>query len=107
MDAPVSPLEAVLGDGAAEAAALLRLIASEHRLLILCTLIVEGEAPVGQLARRAGLSQPAMSQHLAKLREDRLVTARRAGTRMQYRIADPRVASVIAHLKDVFCARPR
>jgi DNA-binding transcriptional ArsR family regulator len=107
MDAPASPLQVALGDGAAEAAALLRLIANEHRLLIVCTLIADGEAPVGQLARRAGLSQPAMSQHLAKLRDDGLVATRRAGTRVQYRIADPRVVSVIAHLKAVFCAGPR
>jgi DNA-binding transcriptional ArsR family regulator len=101
-----SPLDDVLGEGAAEASAMLRMLANEHRLLVLCTLIAEGEAPVGQLARRAGLSQPALSQHLAKLREDGLVATRRAGTRIQYRIADARVTALIAHLKDLFCAAP-
>ncbi|WP_198376282.1 ArsR/SmtB family transcription factor [Neoroseomonas rubea] len=88
---------------AAEAAAMLRLLASERRLTVLCTLIVEGEAPVGRLAKRAGLSQPAMSQHLAKLREDGLVATRREGTTIHYRIADPRVAKIMATLQEIFC----
>ena len=61
------------------------------------------QAPVGRLAERAGLSQPAMSQHLAKLREDGLVATRRAGTTIHYRIADPRVARIMATLHDIFC----
>jgi len=87
---------------AAAAAALLRLLASERRLVVLCTLLQEGEAPVGRLAQRAGLSQPAMSQHLAKLREDALVTTRRAGTTIHYRIADPRVGHIMATLQQMF-----
>ena len=60
MGQTLSPLEDVLGQGATDTAAMLRLLANEHRLLVLCTLIAEGEAEVGQLARRAGVSQPAM-----------------------------------------------
>jgi DNA-binding transcriptional ArsR family regulator len=90
-------------DHAAAAAAMLRLLASERRLVVLCTLIVEGEAPVGRLADRAGLSQPAMSQHLAKLRDEGLVATRRAGTTIHYRIADPRVATIMATLQEIFC----
>lgn len=86
-----------------EAAAMLRLLANERRLLLLCILIAEGEAHVGRLAERVGLSQPALSQHLAKLREDGLVATRRTGTTIHYRIADPRVARIIAVLHDVFC----
>lgn len=92
---------------AAEAAAMLRLLASERRLVVLCTLITEGEAPVGRLANRAGLSQPAMSQHLAKLREDGLVATRRAGTTIHYRIADPRVEQILETLHQVFCPAER
>jgi DNA-binding transcriptional ArsR family regulator len=88
---------------AAEAAALLRLLANERRLLLLCILIAEGEAHVGRLAKKVGLSQPALSQHLAKLREDGLVATRRSGTTIHYRIADPRVARIISTLHDVFC----
>jgi DNA-binding transcriptional ArsR family regulator len=96
--------DAALEARAAEAAALLRLLANERRLLVLCTLIADGEANVGSLAERVGLSQPAMSQHLARLREDGLVATRRTGTTIHYRIADPRVATVIKSLKDAFCA---
>ena len=91
---------------AAEAAQLLRLLANERRLLLLCILIAEGEAHVGLLAERVGLSQPALSQHLAKLREDGLVATRRAGTTIHYRIADPRVARLIGTLHAIFCAEP-
>ncbi|WP_248291198.1 ArsR/SmtB family transcription factor [Neoroseomonas marina] len=100
---PASTAASEMEAHAAAAAAMLRLLASERRLVVLCTLIVEGEAPVGRLASRAGLSQPAMSQHLAKLREDGLVTTRRAGTTIHYRIADPRVARIMATLQEVFC----
>ncbi len=89
---------------AAEAAAMLRLLANERRLLLLCMMITEGEAHVGRLAERVGLSQPAVSQHLAKLREDGLVTTRRTGTTIHYRIADPRVERLIKTVHDVFCA---
>lgn len=104
-DLPAEAVQAfqVLETQAAEAAAMLRLLANERRLLILCTLIMEGEASVGFLVERVGLSQPALSQHLAKLREDGLVATRRSGTTIHYRIADPRVAKVITTLHDVFC----
>lgn len=99
MGQTLSPLEDVLGQGATDMATMLRLLANEHRLLVLCTLIAEGEAEVGQLARRAGVSQPAMSQHLSRLREEGLVATRRTGTRIRYRVADPRVGTVIAFFR--------
>lgn len=97
-------LDKVLEARAAEAAGMLRLLANERRLIVLCTLIAEGEASVGRLAERVGLAQSAMSQHLAKLRDDGLVATRREATTIYYRIADPRVAALIATLKDIFCA---
>jgi DNA-binding transcriptional ArsR family regulator len=99
-------LDSAMEASAAEAAALLRLLGNERRLVLLCMLIADGEAHVGRLAERVRLSQPAVSQHLAKLREDGLVTTRRTGTTIHYRIADPRVERVIAVLKDVFCPDP-
>ncbi len=110
-DAPIpvtltAPGAAAMQERAAEAAALLRLLGNERRLLVLCQLLVEGEAPVGSLAAHVGLSQPALSQHLAKLRDDGLVATRRSGTTIHYRIADPRVAALIATLKDLFCSDP-
>ncbi|HDR8993786.1 TPA: winged helix-turn-helix transcriptional regulator, partial [Burkholderia vietnamiensis] len=64
-------------DGAANAAAMLRAVGNEHRLLILCLLIEHGEMTVGALLEDVALSQSALSQHLARMREDGLVAYRR------------------------------
>jgi DNA-binding transcriptional ArsR family regulator len=86
-----------------EAARMLRLVANERRLLVLCHLSAEGEVTVGRLAELVGLSQPAISQHLAKLRADGLVATRRAATSIDYRLADPRVGRLLLTLRDIFC----
>jgi DNA-binding transcriptional ArsR family regulator len=88
---------------AGEAAQLLRLLANERRLLVLCHLITAGEVTVGRLAELVGLSQPAISQHLARLRADGLVAPRRAATTIHYRVADPRVGRILETLRDMFC----
>lgn len=88
---------------AGEAAQILRLLANERRLLVLCHLVTEGEVTVGRLAEMVGLSQPALSQHLARLRADGLVATRREGTTIHYRVADPRVGRILATLRDIFC----
>lgn len=93
-----------LRDKAAEAARLLTLLGNENRLLLLCHLAQAGEMGVGALADTVGLSQSALSQHLAKLREDGLVATRREAQAVRYRLADPRVAAVMALLRDLFCA---
>lgn len=87
---------------AGEAGRVLRLLANERRLLILCEL-AGGERPAGALAAKAGLSQSALSQHLAKMRDEKLVTTRREAQTVFYRIADRRVARLLTTLKDVFC----
>lgn len=92
-----------LADKAAEAARLLRLLANESRLLVLCRLAGEGEMGVGALAEAVGLSQPALSQHLARLREDGLVATRREAQSVFYRIADPKVGRVLALLRELYC----
>lgn len=92
---------------AAEAAALLRQLANPRRLLLLCHLAAEGEVTVGALAGRVGLSQAALSQHLMRLRADGLVDRRRAGTRLFYRIADPRVRRLMSALHGLFCPPDR
>lgn len=92
-----------LEDKAADAARLLRLLANEKRLLILCLLVAHGEKDVSSLAEAVELSQSALSQHLAKLREDDLVAFRRESQTLYYRLADPRAARVLATLKDIFC----
>lgn len=88
---------------AGEVAQLLKLLANERRLLILCHLIARKEMTVGALNEAVDLSQSALSQHLAKLREDGLVAFRRESQTIYYRVADPKVARLIEVLKDLFC----
>jgi len=88
---------------AAEAAQLLKLLANENRLLILCRLVAEREMSVGDLAEGVGLSQSALSQHLAKMRDDGLVATRREGQTIFYRLADRNVSRVLTLLKSIFC----
>jgi ArsR family transcriptional regulator len=87
---------------AAEAARLLRALANERRLMILCQL-ADGERSVGELQPRVGLSQSALSQHLAVLRAEQVVATRREGHTIWYRIADPAAVRVVATLAEVFC----
>src|SRR5262245_37832232 len=88
---------------AGEAARLLKLIANERRLLVLCQLAATGEAAVGELARAVGLSQSALSQHLALMREDGLVAFRRDGQTIYYRIANPGAERLLDTLRTIFC----
>ena len=88
---------------AADAAGFLRVLGNEHRLLVLCHLVASGEMSVTALVERVGLSQSALSQHLARLREDGLVTYRRESQTLYYRMCDARAERVLAVLKDIFC----
>jgi DNA-binding transcriptional ArsR family regulator len=99
-----TPDLAALEEKAAAAARLLRLLANEKRLLLLCHLAAEGEVAAGRLAALLGLSQPALSQHLAMLREDGLVATRRQSQAVLYRLADPMAARLLALLHDLYCA---
>ncbi len=92
-----------LQDGAKQAAAMLRTVGNEHRLLTHCLLIEHGEMTVGALHEYVPLSQSALSQHLAKMREEGLVTFRREAQTLHYRIDNPNVATLIATLKTIFC----
>lgn len=88
---------------AAEVAGLLRALANDRRLLILCRLVEEGEATVGGLAKDVGLSQSALSQHLARMREEGMVTFRRESQTVWYRIADSRIATLLSTLHQLYC----
>ncbi|MCU0974292.1 MAG: metalloregulator ArsR/SmtB family transcription factor [Burkholderiales bacterium] len=94
---------AALEDNAAIVARTLKALANERRLMILCTLSAEGEVNVNALAETVGLSQSALSQHLAKLREEGIVTFRRNRQTLWYRIADPRVGKLMKQLEKLFC----
>jgi DNA-binding transcriptional ArsR family regulator len=97
----VTALEA----SAAAAAKLLRALANERRLMILCQL-ADGERSVGEIQPHVGLSQSALSQHLAVLRDEGVVATRRDGQTIWYRIADPAAVQVVATLADIFCPTP-
>ncbi|HKT19327.1 MAG TPA: metalloregulator ArsR/SmtB family transcription factor [Stellaceae bacterium] len=84
-------------------AALLGAVANERRLMVLCKLVEWGEANVTALAEAVGLSQSALSQHLAKLRAEGIVAFRRESQTLWYRIADPRIEELFATLHRLFC----
>jgi DNA-binding transcriptional ArsR family regulator len=88
---------------AGEAAQLLKLLGNESRLLILCFLAVRGEMTVGELVDVVKLSQSALSQHLARLREDGLVVFRRDSQTLHYRVIDQKALRVLGVLKDIYC----
>jgi DNA-binding transcriptional ArsR family regulator len=101
---PISPSE--MAAAAADAASLMKALSNEHRLLILCHLIDADEMSVGELVERIGLSQSALSQHLARLRAEGLVTFRREAQTLYYRVRDERAASVLVLLHQIFCPDP-
>ena len=85
------------------AAAMLRSMGSKRRLLVLCNL-VHGERSVGELQRIIGLSQSALSQHLAVLRRMRLVQVRRSAQTIYYRLSGREVAAILETLYELYCA---
>ena len=93
-------------NGVQEAAQLLKALANEHRLLILCHL-AEGEKSVGELNDRVSVSQSALSQHLSVLRRDGLVETRREAQIIYYRLAGGPATRVVATLHDVYCCTDR
>ena len=92
-----------LAKQAGEAAQLLKLLGNEKRLLILCFLAVRGEMTVGELVGVVKLSQSALSQHLARLREDGLLVFRRTSQTLHYRVADKRALRLLQVLKEIYC----
>jgi len=89
---------------AAEATRLLAALANESRLAILCEL-VEGERSVGKLVEVVGLTQSALSQHLAKLRATGIVATRRDAQTIYYRLASDAAGSIMKTLADIYCRR--
>ncbi len=87
---------------ASDAARLLKALANDRRLLVMCAL-AEGERTVGELNAGVDLSQSALSQHLALLREEGLVLTRREAQAIYYRLADGPVHDIIAVLHRVYC----
>ena len=90
---------------ASDAARLLKLLASEQRLLLLCRL-ADGEASVGDLSEHAGLAQSATSQHLAKMRAEGLVSTRREAQTIYYSLSDENAARVLVTLSEIYRSTP-
>lgn len=88
---------------ASQATSLLKAMANECRLLVLCHLAESGELSVGELAERVGLSQSPLSQHLAKLRDEGLVATRKEAQNVFYRVSDPKAEQLLVLLHDLFC----
>ncbi len=91
-----------LVDQARKASDLLKALSHETRLLMLC-LLSKGEKSVSELEEMLTLPQASVSQQLARLRFDRLVTTRRDGRMVYYRIADDEISSIIGALYNLFC----
>ena len=87
---------------ALEASRLLKALANESRLMVLCSLC-EREMSVGELNARVPLSQSALSQHLAVLRRDGLVTTRREAQTIYYSVVDGPAAKIINTLHVIYC----
>lgn len=88
---------------AGEVAAMLKALSNPRRLLLLCKLVENGSMNVGQLAGEIGLSQSAVSQHLAIMREEGFVAFDRDGQTLHYRVADERLTELLGSLYRIYC----
>jgi DNA-binding transcriptional ArsR family regulator len=86
-----------------DVAGMLAVMANPRRLIILCRLAQAGEMTVARLMEAVGLSQSALSQHLALMRDGGLLATRKEGLNVHYRIADPRALQLMQSLESVFC----
>ncbi len=102
---PEDPSElAELREMASHACELLKAMSNEWRLMILCHLS-DGEKSVGELQTLLGLSQSAVSQHLAILRREKIVKARKQAQSVSYTLAGDDATAVMMTLHDVFCGK--
>ncbi|MBP1882197.1 sulfite-sensing transcriptional repressor BigR [Sinorhizobium mexicanum] len=91
-----------MGVRAGEAATLLKTLANQNRLMIVCAL-VEGEHSVGQLEEMLGIHQPTLSQQLTVLREAGIVATRRDAKQIFYRLAEEKASRLVMALYEIFC----
>ena len=98
----INPQE--LSKNAEEIALLLKQLANKNRLMILCCL-ADQELSVGELNDQISLSQSALSQHLAKLRDNKLVSTRRESQTIYYRVDNPKLQLLLKALHDNYCGQ--
>lgn len=89
---------------ATEATGMLRALANEDRLLLLCQM-TQGEVSVGELEELLDIRQPTLSQQLGVLRNEGLVNTRRDGKRIYYSVADSRVLALLELMYRLYCRR--
>ena len=89
-------------EGAEKAEVMLKMLANKNRLIILCSL-VEKEKSVGELQTLLSISQPLLSQHLAKMRQIGLVNTRRVGQTIFYSICSPETKAILEVLSTLYC----
>ncbi|HEU5016611.1 MAG TPA: metalloregulator ArsR/SmtB family transcription factor [Pseudolabrys sp.] len=94
-----------MADNAKRAGAFLKALAHQSRLLILC-ILADGEKSVGELEQALRLRQPTVSQQLARLRADGLVSTRREGKTIYYNLASEEARVIVGAIYDVFCRKP-
>ena len=99
---PLDPLR--LRAAATEAVAALKVLGNADRLLLLCELS-QGERTVGELESRLDIRQPTLSQQLSVLRIEGVVSTRREGRHIHYRVCDPRLLKVLETLYTLYCPR--
>lgn len=104
-DREVSPELARMMRKARDASDFLKALAHEHRLLLLC-LLAERERSVTELEELLSLRQTTVSQQLARLRLDDLVTTRRDGRTVYYSLADDNLKQFVGVIYDMFCKDP-
>lgn len=105
MNSPLTDCElAALRESAAQACTLLKALANEDRLLLLCQL-VQSERNVSELESLTGIRQPTLSQQLAVLRDEGLVATRRDGKYVYYQMASFEVSQVMKTLSSLYCGR--
>lgn len=94
----------VLHDNANRAASLLKSLANPDRLLLLCQLVA-GERTVSELEKLTGIRQPTLSQQLGVLRNEALVSTRREGKWIYYRVASQEALSILETLYGLYCGQ--
>ena len=98
------PAASNMQEHASDAAGLMKALGNESRLMILC-ILAEGEQSVGDLNKMVPLSQSALSQQLARLRQQGLVDTRRESQTIYYSLANGPADRVINLLHDIYCGR--
>lgn len=102
MEFPTSVDLGRLEAAAGEASQLLKALSNRDRLLLLCQM-TQGELSVGMLEERTGIRQPTLSQQLTVLREEGLVTTRRAGKQVFYTVASAKALALLQLLYSLYC----